>query len=86
MTDMIDGHDIERMVHAQNADERLETVQRLSAGLDRAMLTPAARDQMVSILRRFVDDKEEAVREAIPDEIAGGSRAARRRVLVDAAE
>jgi hypothetical protein len=59
---------------------------RLSAGLDRPLLTPAARDQMVSILRRFVDDDEESVRDAIPDEIAGGRRAARRAMLVHAAE
>lgn len=85
MTDMLDGDDIDRIVRAPNAEERLETVQRLSAGLDRPLLTPAARDQMVSILRRFADDSEEAVREAIPEEIAGGRRAARRRHAMAAA-
>lgn len=83
MTDMIDGSDIERMVRAPAADERLEVVHRLSAGLERVTLTPAARDQMVAILRRFADDDEEAVRDAVPAEIAGGRRAMRaRRVAV----
>ena len=76
MTDMIDGQDIERIVHAPTADERLETVMLLSAGLDRVHMTAAARDQMVSILRRFADDQERMVRDAVPDEVIGGRRAA----------
>ena len=86
MTDMIDGHDIDRIVRAECPEQRLETVQRLSAGLDRAALTQAARDQMVSILRRFADDADDAVREAVPAHIAGGRRAARRQLLAEAAE
>ena len=86
MTDMIDGQDIERIVHAPTADERLETVMLLSAGLDRVHITAAARDQMISILRRFADDAERVVRDAVPDEVAGGRRQAQSELAALAAE
>jgi len=86
MTDMIDGQDIERMVHAPCAEERLETVHRLSAGLDRVAITTAARDQMVSILRRFADDAAPEVREAVARPEPSGRRAARRQLIAEAAE
>ncbi len=77
MTDTLGNRDIDRLLCEPSTDDRIVTVERLSAALLRPSLTDGAREQMTAILRRFADDRESRVRAAVPDRIAVGRRAAR---------